>query len=293
MADDPFVAHRGLLFTVAYEMLGSAVDAEDVVQESWLRWDAIGEQARADVRDPRAFLVRMVTRKALDRLRSNARRREEYVGEWLPEPLLTAPAVAEDVELAESVSFAMLTVLETLTPTERAVFVLREVFDLPYAEIAEAVGKSAVAVRQIARRAREHVAARRPRMDVSRSEQEEVVERFLAAVTGGDLQALLDALAPDVVLVADGGGVAQAIANPVVGAKKVANLLRTFPKFGAGAAVVRSLLNGAPGATIVGVDDGYDAALSFVVEDGRISRIFAVRNPAKLGRIRVEAPLSR
>jgi RNA polymerase sigma-70 factor (ECF subfamily) len=184
-------------------------------------------------------------------------------------------------------------VLETLTPTERAVFVLREVFDLPYAEIAEAVGKSAVAVRQIGRRAREHVAARRPRMDVSRSEQEEVVERFLAAVTGGDLQALLDALAPDVVLVADGGGVAQAIANPVVGAKKVANLLRTFPKFGAGAAVVRSLLNGAPGATIVGVDDGYDTALSFVVEDGRISRIFAVRNPAKLGRIRVEAPLSR
>lgn len=293
MTEDPFVTHRGLLFTVAYEMLGSAAEAEDVVQETWIRWNDIGDAARDAVRDPRAFLVRMTTRKALDRLRANARRREEYVGEWLPEPLLTAPDVAEDVELAESVSFAMLTVLETLTPTERAVFVLREVFDLSYDEIAEAVDKSAAAVRQIARRARGHVAARRPRTTVSRSEQEEVVDRFLAAVTGGDLQALLDALAPDVVLVADGGGVAQAIANPVVGAKKVANLLRTFPKFGAGATVLPSLLNGAPGAMITGVDDGYDTAISFVIESGRISRIFAVRNPAKLSRLHVEARLSR
>jgi RNA polymerase sigma-70 factor (ECF subfamily) len=293
VTEDPFVTHRGLLFTVAYEMLGSAAEAEDVVQETWIRWNDIGDAARDAVRDPRAFLVRMTTRKALDRLRANARRREEYVGEWLPEPLLTAPDVAEDVELAESVSFAMLTVLETLTPTERAVFVLREVFDLSYDEIAEAVDKSAAAVRQIARRARGHVAARRPRTTVSRSEQEEVVDRFLAAVTGGDLQALLDALAPDVVLVADGGGVAQAIANPVVGAKKVANLLRTFPKFGAGATVLRSLLNGAPGAMITGVDDGYDTAISFVIESGRISRIFAVRNPAKLSRLHVEARLSR
>jgi RNA polymerase sigma-70 factor (ECF subfamily) len=293
VTEDPFVTHRGLLFTVAYEMLGSAAEAEDVVQETWIRWNGIGDAARDAVRDPRAFLVRMTTRKALDRLRANARRREEYVGEWLPEPLLTAPDVAEDVELAESVSFAMLTVLETLTPTERAVFVLREVFDLSYDEIAEAVDKSAAAVRQIARRARGHVAARRPRTTVSRSEQEEVVDRFLAAVTGGDLQALLDALAPDVVLVADGGGVAQAIANPVVGAKKVANLLRTFPKFGAGATVLPSLLNGAPGAMITGVDDGYDTAISFVIESGRISRIFAVRNPAKLSRLHVEARLSR
>src|SRR3954447_11259316 len=181
--EDPFVTHRGLLFTVSYEMLGSATDAEDVVQDTWLRWDAIGGDARTAVRDPRAFLVRMVTRKALDRLRSNARRREEYVGEWLPEPLLTSPDVAHDVELAESVSIAMLTVLETLTPTERAVFVLREVFDTPYGEIADVVGKSAVAVRQIGHRAREHVAARRPRMEVSRDEQQEVVDRFLTAVT--------------------------------------------------------------------------------------------------------------
>src|SRR5262249_18793811 len=128
--EDPFITHRGLLFTVAYEMLGSASEAEDVVQETWIRWDAIGEAARAAARDPRADTVRMITRKALDGLGTNARRREEYVGEWLPEPLLTAPDVADDVELAESVSFAMLTVLETLTPTERAVFVLREVFDV-------------------------------------------------------------------------------------------------------------------------------------------------------------------
>ena len=290
---DPFVAHRGLLFTVAYELLGSASDAEDVVQETWLRWDAIGEGERAAVRDPRAFLVRMVTRKALDRLRSNARRREEYVGEWLPEPLLTSPDVADDVELAESVSMAMLTVLETLTPTERAVFVLREVFDTPYGEIAEAVGKSVAAVRQIGHRAREHVAARRPRMDVGRREQQEVVERFLAAVTQGDLQGLLDALAPDVVLVADGGGVAQAVVNPVVGARKVANLLRPFHRLAPGATFLPVLLNGAVGARIVGADDGYDTAISFAFEAGRISRIYAVRNPAKLGRIDVEASISR
>jgi len=293
VTEDPFVAHRGLLFTVAYEMLGSAAEAEDVVQETWIRWDGIGAEARGEVRDPRAFLVRMITRKALDQLRANARRREQYVGEWLPEPLLTAPDVAEDVELAESVSFAMLTVLETLTPVERAVFVLREVFDLPYAEIAEAVDKSVPAVRQIGHRAREHVASRRPRVEVHRSEQQQVVERFLAAVTQGDLQGLLDALAPDVVLVADGGGIAQATLKPVVGAKKVANLLRTFEKFGAGARIVPVALNGSPGAKIVDVADGYDTAISLVVENGRISQIYAIRNPAKLGGIDTEAMLSR
>ena len=293
VSDAAFVAHRGLLFTVAYEMLGSAADAEDVVQETWLRWDSMGQVARDEVRDPRAFLVRMVTRKALDRLRANSRRREEYVGEWLPEPLLTTPDVADDVELAESVSFAMLTVLETLTPTERAVFVLREVFDLPYGEIADAIEKSAAAVRQIGHRAREHVAARRPRMEVSRTQQQAVVERFLAAVNGGDLQALLEVLAPDVVLVADGGGIAQAVVNPVVGAKKVANLLRPFPRLAPAAEILPMLLNGALGARVIGVEDGYDTAISFVVEDGRITRIYAVRNPAKLSAIDVEATLSR
>src|SRR5215475_14785485 len=165
MTDDRFVAHRGLLFTVAYEMLGSATDAEDVLQESWLRWADVDQ---SQVSDARAYLIRVVTRQALNQMRTLSRRREDYVGEWLPEPLLTSPDVAEDVELAESVSIAMLTVLETLKPTERAVFVLREVFDVPYEEIAEAVGKPAATVRQIARRARDHVAARRPRVSVSR-----------------------------------------------------------------------------------------------------------------------------
>ncbi len=216
MSEDAFARHRSLLFTVAYEMLGSASDAEDVVQETWLRWADVDHAA---VRDPRAYLVRIVTRQALNRLRSLARRREEYVGEWLPEPLLTSPDVAADVELAESVSIAMLTVLETLGPAERAVFVLREVFDTPYDEIAEAVGKSPAAVRQIAHRARDHVAARRPRMPVSTTEQQEAVDRFLAAVRHGDLQGLLDVLAPDVVIVADGGGLVAAARRPIEGAE--------------------------------------------------------------------------
>ena len=226
MTDDPFVTHRSLLFTVAYEMLGSAADAEDVVQETWLRWADVD---RAEVRDPRAYLVRIVTRQALNRLRTLARRREEYVGEWLPEPLPTSPDVAEDVEFAESVSIAMLTVLETLAPAERAVFVLREVFDLPYADIAAAVDKTPAAVRQIAHRAREHVAARRPRIqEVDRAEHQQVVDRFLAALRTGDLQVLLDVLAPDVVLVADGGGEVAAVRRPVVGRDRVATLLSRF-----------------------------------------------------------------
>src|SRR5688500_14562592 len=184
MTDDPFVTHRSLLFTVAYEMLGSAADAEDVVQETWLRWADVD---RAEVRDPRAYLVRIVTRQALNRLRTLARRREGYVGGWRPEPPLTGPDVAEDVELAESVSIAMLTVLETLAPAERAVFVLREVFDLPYADIAAAVDKTPAAVRQIAHRAREHVAARRARIRVDRAEQQQVVERFVVALQRGEL----------------------------------------------------------------------------------------------------------
>src|SRR3954449_11743493 len=222
---EPFLEHRSLLFTVAYEMLGSAADAEDVVQDTWLRWAGTDQ---SEVQDPRAYLVRIVTRLALNRLRTLARRREDYVGEWLPEPLLTTPDVAEDVELAESVSMAMLTVLETLTPTERAVFVLREVFDLPYDEIGAAVDKTTPAVRQVARRAREHVAARRPRVKIDRSEQRRVVESFLAAITSGDVQGLMQVLAPDVVVVADGGGLVAAARHPMVGAEKVVAFLSKF-----------------------------------------------------------------
>jgi RNA polymerase sigma-70 factor (TIGR02957 family) len=292
MSRDPFVTHRSLLFTDAYEMLGSAADAEDVVQETWLRWAALDEGTLADVVDPRAYLVRIATRQALNRLRTLARRREEYVGEWLPEPLLTSPDVADDVELAESVSIAMLTVLETLTPTERAVFVLREVFDLPYDEIGAAVDKSAAAVRQVAHRAREHVAARRPRMKVDRAEQQQVMDRFLAAVTTGDMQGLMDVLAPDVVLVADGGGFADAVRVPVIGAKKVANLLRPFPRVVVTPEVGTIWLNGAIGARIHD-EVGGTTIVSLVVEDGRITRIFAMRNPHKLTALDDEAQLSR
>jgi RNA polymerase sigma-70 factor (TIGR02957 family) len=292
MSGDPFVTHRSLLFTVAYEMLGSAADAEDVVQETWLRWDGIGDSDRNEVRDPRAYLVRIVTRQALNRLRSVSRRREEYVGQWLPEPLLTSPDVADDLELAESVSIAMLTVLETLGPDERAVFVLHEVFDVPYDEIAEAVSKSATAVRQIAHRARGHVAARRPRMAVSRTEQQQVVDRFLVALTTGDLQGLMDVLAPDVVLVADGGGLAPAARRPVEGSERVASFLVLFPQFAPDAQIATLLLNGAVAVWIDPAGE-LNTAVTFVFEGGRIARIYAIRNPDKLGRLEHVAELRR
>ena len=289
MTDDPFVTHRGLLFTVAYEMLGSAADAEDVVQETWLRWVGVDQD---EVRDPRAFLVRVVTRQALDRMRKVSRQRETYVGEWLPEPLLTTPDVAEDVELAESVSVAMLTVLETLGPSERAIFVLREVFEEPYDEIAAAVGKTPAAVRQIAHRAREHVAARRPRMQVTRSEQLAAAEAFRVAIESGDLQGLLDVLAPDVVLVADGGGLADAVRRPVAGAERVSRLLVLLARFAPEARVQAMWLNGAP-ALSIDIDGVLDTAISLSVEGGRITGIYAVRNPDKLARLGTTMQLSR
>jgi RNA polymerase sigma-70 factor (ECF subfamily) len=288
MTEDPFTVHRRLLFTVAYEMLGSAADAEDVVQETWLRWAKVDQ---GEVRDQRAYLVRVVTRQALNRLRSLARRREDYVGEWLPEPLRTSPDVAADIELADSVSIAMLTVLETLGPSERAVFVLHEVFDTPYDEIAEAVGKSTDAVRQIAHRARDHVAARRPRMPVSTTEQQEAVDRFLAAIRHGDLQGLLDVLAPDVVVVADGGGLVAAARGPIEGAERVARFL-------VGAAHLTDLeakaiwLNGAPGARI-DIGGEVNTAISLTVRNGRITHIYAIRNPHKLARLDDVAALTR
>ena len=292
MTADPFVIHRSLFFTIAYEMLGSAADAEDVVQETWLRWAGIDDAARNEVRDSRAYLVRMVTRQALNRLRTLSRQREDYVGEWLPEPLLTSPDVAEDIELAESVSVAMLVVLETLGPVERAVFVLREVFDVPYDEIAEVVDKSPAAVRQIAHRARQHVAARRPRMDVSRTEQKQVVERFLAAVNTGDMQGLMEVLAPDVVLVADGGGLVPAARRPIEGMERVAALLSSFPRVAPGAEIGTLLLNGAVAARI-DLAGEYTAAVAFVVEDGRIASIYVIGNPRKLTRLGEEVRLSR
>ena len=289
MSEDPFVAHRSLLFTVAYEMLGSAVDAEDVLQEAWLRW---AEVDHAEVRDPRAYLIRVVTRQALNQMRTLARRRENYVGEWLPEPLLTSPDVAEDVELAESVSMAMLTVLETLGPAERAVFVLREVFEMPYNEIAEAIGKSAPTVRQIARRARNHVDARRPRARVTRSEQQAVVERFLIAMHTGQVQQLMEVLAPDVVLIADSGGLVQAIRRPIHGAGAVAKLLARAEQAPVTFETETVWLNGAP-ALRIQLDGELGAAVSLVVENGRVARVYIMRNPRKLTRLDEAAELTR
>ncbi|HEX4431742.1 MAG TPA: RNA polymerase sigma-70 factor [Frankiaceae bacterium] len=289
-ATETFVAHRNLLFTVAYEMLGSAADAEDVLQETWLRWAGVDLDG---VRDRRAYLVRITTRQALTRLRTLGRRKESYVGPWLPEPLLTAPDVAEDVELAESVSMAMLLVLETLTPTERAVFVLREVFDLEYDEIAAAVDKSASAVRQIAHRARGHVAARRPRGAVSAAESRAALEAFQRAVETGDLQGLLDMLAPDVVLLGDGGGVKQAVLRPIVGAERVGRLLAVgLPRISGQATVEPVQINGCP-ALIVRLDGELDNVVAVRIDDGLITGLYVVRNPEKLSRVEHETAVSR
>ncbi|WP_330251274.1 RNA polymerase sigma-70 factor [Nocardia sp. NBC_00565] len=289
-ATEAFVTHRNLLFTVAYEMLGSAADAEDVLQETWLRWVDVDLDT---VREQRAYLVRITTRQALTRLRTLGRRKESYVGPWLPEPLLTAPDVAEDIELADSVSMAMLLVLETLAPTERAVFVLREVFGLEYDEIAEAVDKTPAAVRQIAHRARAHVAARRPRGVVSPAETRDALEAFQRAIETGDLQGLLDMLAPDVVLLGDGGGVKQAVLQPIVGADRVARLLSVgLPKLVGTASVEPVQINGYP-ALIVRIDGEIDDVVAVRTDNGLITGLYIVRNPEKLSRVEQETAVTR
>ena len=288
-ATEAFVAVRNLLFTVAYELLGSAADAEDVLQETWLRWSAVD---LSEARDARPYLVRITTRLALNRLRSAQRRRETYVGPWLPEPLLTAPDVSENAELAESVSMALMVVLETLGPTERAVFVLREVFGFEFEEIARAVDKSPAAVRQIAHRARAHVEARRPRVTVSPDEVRAALDTFRVAVMTGDPQAMLDVLAPDVVLLSDGGGVKQAALRPIIGAEKVTRF--TGGAMGKAPGVVTAetvVVNGAP-ALALSVDGELDAVVSVQVKDGLITGVYIVRNPAKLTRIAEETELS-
>jgi RNA polymerase sigma-70 factor (ECF subfamily) len=285
-----FLAHRNLLFTVAYEMLGSAADAEDVLQETWLRWAGVDLDT---VQDQRAYLVRITSRQALTRLRTLGRRKESYVGSWLPEPLLTSPDVAEDVELADSVSMAMLLVLETLAPTERAVFVLREVFDLPYEEIAQAVDKTPAAVRQIAHRAREHVAARRPRGPVSPAATRDALDAFRRAVETGDLQQLIDLLAPDVVLVGDGGGLKQAVPKPIVGADKVARVLAAgLGRIPATASLQPTEVNGHP-ALVMRFDGELDTVVALRIDDGLITGLYAVRNPEKLSHMDRETTLRR
>jgi len=281
-----FEAHRDLMFAVAYRMLGSIADAEDAVQDAWLRWSA---EPRADVASPRAYLSRVIANTALNRLRSARARREAYVGPWLPEPLLTdaGPDATERAELAESVSLAMLVVLESLTPDERAVFVLREVFGFSYAEIGAALGRSDAAVRQLAHRAREHVQARRPRFEVDWDQQREVTDRFLAAAAGGDIGGLVSVLAPDVTLLTDGGGKARAALRPITGAAKVARFfaaIATRPYMGVQIAdmdVADAEINGTPG-TLITAGGRPIAALTFVVSGGRVTAIQLVSNPDKL-----------
>jgi RNA polymerase sigma-70 factor (ECF subfamily) len=288
-ATDTFVAHRNLLFTVAYEMLGSAADAEDVLQETWLRWVKVDLE---QVRDQRAYLVRITTRQALNRLRTMKRRKESYVGPWLPEPLLTAPDVAEDVELAESVSMAMMLVLETLSPTERAVFVLREAFDVGYDEIAAAVDKSPAAVRQIAHRARRHVDARRPRQAVTPGQTRAALESFRRALETGDPQELLDVLAPDIVLMSDGGGIKQAALRPIIGADKVARfMMGRLGKNKRPITVSPTVVNGSP-ALLVHLDGELDGVMAVSVEDAQVTGLYYVRNPEKLNRVESETPLT-
>ncbi|MEJ8641924.1 RNA polymerase sigma-70 factor [Streptomyces sp. MS1.HAVA.3] len=288
-ATETFVAHRNLLFTVAYEMLGSAADAEDVLQETWLRWVEVDLE---QVRDQRAYLVRITTRQSLNRLRAMSRRKEAYVGPWLPEPLLTAPDVTEDALLAESVSMALMLVLETLSPTERAVFVLREVFDVDYDEIAAAVGKSPAAVRQIAHRARKHVDARRPRQTVSARQTREALESFRRVLETGDPQGLLDVLAPDVVLMSDGGGIKQAAPRPIAGADKVARfMIGGLGKNKSPITLAPTVVNGSP-ALVVHLDGEIDGIMAVRVEDGRIIGLYYVRNPEKLSRVASETRLT-
>ncbi|RDI54129.1 RNA polymerase sigma-70 factor [Nocardia mexicana] len=283
MSHEPnaFDRFRPLLFTIAYEILGSAADAEDVLQDSYLRWRDTDPD---EISHPRAYLTQIVTRQALNQLRSVRRRREDYVGSWLPEPIRTEPDASHDVLLAESVSMAMLLVLETLGPTERAVFVLSEVFGHSLVEIADMIGKSDAAVRQIAHRARAHVLARRKRFRPEPEDSAEVIGRFLLAARTGDVQTLMDVLAPDVVQISDGGGLVTAARRPITGAAPVATYLIGLARnsmrdmdveFGSFNALPAILFRS-------GAEGTLDSVLMIELSGDRIAALYAVRNPDKL-----------
>ncbi|MFE6305948.1 RNA polymerase sigma-70 factor [Nocardiopsis sp. NPDC057823] len=292
-----FEAHRSALTGVAYRILGTASDAEDVVQEAWPRWSGAD---RSGIEDPRAYLVTIVSRLAIDRLRSARARRESYVGEWLPEPVSDLPDGADRAELADTVEFAFLVVLETLSPLERAVFVLREAFQMPYAEIAEIIERSEAATRQLSRRARDHVRERRPRFEADRSARRRITERFLRASMEGDLDGLKGLLAEDATLVGDGGGKARAPLRVLLGRDKVGRFLMALPgsfeKFlasvGAPAADIRvevGEVNGAP-ALICAAAGRIVAAVVLDVDGGRIRNVYLVANPDKMSHLRLPDP---
>ena len=285
MTPDPtalFEEHRSVLIGAAYRILGSRSDAEDVVQEAWLRWSQVDAET---VDEPRAYLLTITSRLALNRLRQLARRKETYVGPWLPEPVSTDPREdgVEAAQLADEVSMAMLIVLESLSPLERAAFVLTEVFGMSAPEVAEALDRSPAAVRQLTHRARSHVHARQPRHDVDAARHREITERFIAAAGGGDIATLMELLAPDVVLVTDGGGIKQAALRPIHGMDKV---LRWFagvmskPEAAQSRFAMRQV-NG-EAAVVVNIGDGLDGVLFLTVQDDLITAIHGIRNPEKL-----------
>ncbi|OBB76300.1 RNA polymerase sigma-70 factor [Mycobacterium sp. 852014-52144_SCH5372336] len=287
-----FTVLRPLLFTIAYEITGSATEADDVLQESYLRW---AEVDLAKVHDTKAYLAQLVTRQSLNALRAQSRRREEYVGPWLPEPLLLdAHDPSSDVVLAESVSMAMLVVLETLSPDERAVFVLREVFGFGHDEIAEAVGKSAAAVRQMAHRAREHVQSRRKRFEpVDPEVSMEITERFFAAASSGDVDALLEMLTDDVQWTADSAGKVSAARRPVVGADKVARVLIGLVRVaGEAGRVEPAMYNHAPALKLY-LGDHFEGLINLEITEGRISHFYVMRNPDKLTGVEIPREVTR
>lgn len=289
-----FTELRPLLFTIAYEILGSATESDDVLQDSYLRW---AEVDACTVRDAKSYLAQLVTRQALNALRAGARRREEYVGPWLPEPLLLDDQdPSDDVVLAESVSMAMLVVLETLSPDERAVFVLREVFGFDYEEIAAAVGKSAPAARQVAHRARGHVQARRPRFTpVDPAENARITTEFMTAAAGGDIAAVLSMLAPDVVWTADSNGKASAARRPIVGADKVARAVIGLLRLGAQQPDIRAEMatcNAAPAVLLYNADR-LEGVFTVEITDGLITNFYAMRNPDKLAALTAAREITR
>jgi len=277
-----FLEHRELLFSIVYNVLGSVADTEDVLQETWLAWSG-----RSGVENPRAYLVRIAVNAALSRRTTINRRKEEYVGPWLPEPVVTP---IDPVERSEAVSLAVLVVLETLTPLERAVFVLHEVFGYQLAEVAEIIGRTPAAVRQLAHRAREHVQARRPRFTADPQVRLEVTQRFIDAVVGGDLNALMEVLAPDVTLWADGGGKARAAGlHPVLGRDRIAPLIigdglrRPVPSLG----IRYRTVNGDPSALLLSGDTPF-AVIVLDVEGNQVTGIYAITNPDKLSHVEVD-----
>jgi RNA polymerase sigma-70 factor, ECF subfamily len=289
-----FMLLRPLLFTIAYEILGSATESDDVLQDSYLRW---AEVDLSTVHDTKSYLARLVTRQALNALRAGARRREDYVGPWLPEPLLLEEQdPSADVVLAESVSMAMLVLLETLSPDERAVFVLREVFGFDYDEIGSAVGKSVAAARQIAHRAREHVQARRRRFaPVDPDQNARITAEFMAAAASGDVQAVMSMLAPDVVWTADSGGKASAARRPVIGAEKVARAVVGLVRRGSQLPDVRVetvICNAAP-AVLFYIADRLEGVFTVEIVDGKITNFYAMRNPDKLAAVTTVRHISR